>query len=79
MVTAAALLLAMLLAIALGRRLRAGVLILALLSLVWLSANRDFEGPILFSVGTTHGLVLSDLVGLGGLGVAVWQWRRARW
>ncbi len=78
MVTALALAVAMLLAAFLGRRLRAGVVILVLLSLVWLTVDREFEGPVLWNLDGDHGLVLSDLVALAGFGVAIWLWLRRR-
>jgi hypothetical protein len=76
--TALALFAAMALAAFLGRRQRVGAIILALLSVVWLSCDREFEGPVLVAISEGHGVVLSDLVAIAGLVLAVWLWRRAR-
>jgi hypothetical protein len=76
--TVVALLAAMVLAGALGRRQRTGVVLLALLSLLWLLVNHAFEGPVLFSVTSTNGLTASDLVGLAGFVVSVGLWLRLR-
>lgn len=65
-------------AIVLGRRLRLGTVVLALLSVLWLLVNQDFEGPILFTVVRDHGLTTADLVGLAGLILAGWQFWRLR-
>jgi hypothetical protein len=77
-VTAYALLTAMLLAGFIGWRDRLGVIILALLSIVWLSADQNFEGPTLIKFSQYHGLVLADLVGIAGLGISVWLWLARR-
>jgi hypothetical protein len=76
--TALALAAAMLLAGVVGRRQRIGSVILALLALVWLAADHGFEGAVLLTVTHTHGLTLTDLIGLAGLGVAIWLWFRLR-
>ena len=76
--TIIALVAAMVIAAFLGRRQRAGAAILVLVSLAWLTVDRDFEGPLLLKLNDEHGIVLSDLVGFLGLGVGVWLWFRAR-
>lgn len=76
--TACALFVAMVLAGWLARRQRTAAVLLALLSFVWLTVDRSFEGPVLLSVSSTHGLVTSDLVGIAGLGAALWLWARGR-
>ena len=58
-----------------------GALVLAASSVVWLFVNRPMEGAVLFIVSEGHGLTAADLVGLTGLGLAVWRfilWRRSR-
>lgn len=75
-VTAIALVAAMVIAGVLGRRQRAAAVLLGLLSFVWLTVDRLYEGAVLLTVSSRHGLVASDLVGLVGLCVAAWQlWR----
>lgn len=76
--TALALAAAMVLAGVVGRRQRIGSVILALLALVWLAADHGFEGAVLLTVTQTHGLTSTDLIGLAGLGVAIWLWFRLR-
>ena len=71
-----ALLLAMALTAGLGARHRAGALALAAVSLVWLLVDSGFEGVVLVDVTATNGLTTSDLVGVGGLAVALGQWLR---
>jgi hypothetical protein len=45
--------------------------LLLVTSALWLPANnRVLEGPTLLSVGQSHGLTASDLIGLGGVCVA---------
>ena len=65
-------------AIVVGRRQRLGTVLLALLSVLWLLVNKDFEGPILLTVVRDHGLTTADLVGLAGLILAAWQFWRLR-
>jgi hypothetical protein len=74
--TAAMLLVAMVLAGLIGRRQRLGIALLALLSLVWLTVDRLWEGPVIIALTDHNGLVTSDFVGLAGLGVAIWLYRR---
>ncbi len=76
--TVVALLAAMGLAGALGRRQRAGCALLAMLSLLWLLVNRDFEGPVLLSLTSHNGLTASDLVGLAGFVISAGLWLRLR-
>lgn len=76
--TVVALLAAMVLAGVLGRRQRAGCVLLALLSLLWLLVNHDFEGGVLLSFTSHNGLTASDLVGLAGFAVSGWLWLRLR-
>ena len=77
-ITAFALLAAILLAAYLGRRERIPIIILALLSIVWLNVDHDFEGPLLVTIGTSHGIVLADLIGIAGLGASAWLWLTSR-
>jgi hypothetical protein len=77
-ITAALLALAMVLAAWMGRRQRIGTVILALLSLVWLTVDRDWEGGIIVVVDSRHGLTTADLVGVAGLVLAGVQLVRAR-
>jgi hypothetical protein len=65
-------------AIVIGRRQRLGTVLLALLSVLWLLVNKDFEGPVLLAVVEDHGLTTADLVGLAGLILAAWQFWRLR-
>jgi hypothetical protein len=74
LVTALALALALVVAGAIGWRQRSGTLILALLSVVWLTVDADFEGPHLIRFDAHHSLVLADLVGIAGLVVALIEW-----
>ena len=74
--TIAALVLAMVLAVAVGLRHRIGAVLLSLLSIVWLLVDQFFEGPDLVEITKAHGLVASDLVGLAGLLVSVALWVR---
>jgi hypothetical protein len=74
--TAAMLLVAMVLAGLIGRRQRLGIALLALLSLVWLTVDRLWEGPVIITLTDHNGLVTSDFVGLAGLGMAIWLYRR---
>ena len=66
----------MALAAGLGVRHRAGALLLALASLVWLLVDTAFEGVVLVDVTSHNGLTTSDLVGVGGFLVAIVQWWR---
>lgn len=52
---------------------RAGALVLALVSVLWLLVNGTMEGPVLVTVAPTHGLTAADLTGLLGLGLAAWR------
>jgi hypothetical protein len=69
---------AMACAIVIGRRQRLGTVLLALLSVLWLLVNKDFEGPVLLTVVEDHGLTTADLLGLAGLILAAWQFWRLR-
>jgi hypothetical protein len=77
-ITALALVAAMMLAGWIGRRQRAGAVVLALLGIAWLTVDHDFEGGVLFTVTEYHGLVTSDLVGLAAIGTAIWLWLRVK-
>lgn len=77
-ITAALLALAMAIAAWVGRRQPIGTVILALLSLVWLTVDRDWEGGIIAVVDTRHGLTTADLVGVAGLVIAGVQLVRFR-
>ncbi len=76
--TAAMLLAAMVLAGVIGRRARSGLVLLALLSLVWLTVDRLWEGGVIIVFTGRNGLVASDLVGVAGLCVAAWLWHGPR-
>ena len=54
----------------------AGSVLLALLSVVWLTVDRFYEGAVLVVVSNRHGFVASDIVGVLGLIAAVWFWVR---
>jgi lipopolysaccharide export LptBFGC system permease protein LptF len=77
-VTAVLLIIAMALAGWVGRRQRIGAVILGLLSIVWLTVDRDWEGGVIVAVGKTHGLSTADFVGLAGLLAAGWLFVRRR-
>lgn len=76
--TACALLAAMMMAAAIGARQRIGSLLLALLSFVWLSLDHRFEGPVIIRLSSHNGVVAADLVGVLGISLAGWLWWRAR-
>jgi len=57
---------------------RAGAVGLALVSVLWLAVDKSMEGPTLWRLSATHGLVAADLAGLAGLFVAALVWRRDR-
>ncbi len=76
-ITALLLALAMAICAWLGRRQRVGTVLLVLLSAVWLTVDRDWEGGVIVVISPTHGLTTADLVGLAGLAIAAWQWWRA--
>jgi hypothetical protein len=67
-----ALLASMALAYLVARRHRIGIVLLALQSVLWLLVNSDFEGPTLVDFSRTHGLTMSDLLGIAGLLLAGW-------
>jgi hypothetical protein len=52
---------------------------LAVVSLLWLRVNGSMEGPVLWKISRGHGLTLTDLAGIAGLGVATWRGARALW
>jgi hypothetical protein len=54
-----------------GNRLAA--LALIPLSLAWLVFNTPFEGPTLIVLSWSHGLTVSDLIAVAGLGIAGWR------
>lgn len=74
--TALALVGAMVLAGVVGRRHVIGVAILALLSFVWLTVDRNWEGGVIAVVDRTHGLTTADFVGIVGFVAAAWLWWR---
>lgn len=76
--TVLALLGAMVLSGVLGLRQRAGVVVLALLSFVWLTLDDDFEGGVLITLTSHNGLTASDLVGVAGFVVCLVLWLRLR-
>lgn len=53
---------------------RAGALVLAFVSVVWLLVNAPMEGETLVVVTASHGLNSADLGGLVGLALAAWVW-----
>lgn len=58
---------------------RTGCVLLALLSVLWILVDQDFEGPVLLTLTSSTGVTASDLVGVAGLVAAgVLWWRRAR-
>jgi hypothetical protein len=71
-------LVAMLLLAAFLHRLGAwGAVAMVLLSLLWLRVNKDrLEGEILLTFSAHRGLTAGDLVGLAGIGLGGWRWRR---
>jgi hypothetical protein len=75
-VTALAMMLAMFLAGVHGLRHRIGIVILGLLSVVWFTVDRLFEGEVVVAVSRNHGIVVSDLVGVLGLLVTALLWFR---
>lgn len=77
-ITALALVAAMLIAGWIGRTQRAAAILLALLGIAWLTVDHEFEGGVLFTVTEHHGLVTSDLVGIAAIGAAIWLWLRLR-
>jgi hypothetical protein len=77
-VTALALMLAMFLAGVHGLRHRIGIAILALLSIVWFTVDKLFEGEVLFQINRHQGFTSADVVGLLGLIVAGLLWRYGR-
>lgn len=76
--TVLALLAAMVLAGVVGLRRRIGIVLLALLSFVWLTLDKDFEGAVIVTITSHNGVTVSDLVGLAGFVVCVVLWRRLR-
>lgn len=76
--TIVALAAAMLVAGAIGRRQRSGIVVLALLSFVWLTLDHDFEGGVLVTITSHNGITVSDLVGIAGLLVCIVLWLRLR-
>ena len=80
--TAVALLGAMIVCAMIGWRQTHGGILLMLLSFVWLSDDRQWELGLLFRLDSQHGVVTSDLVGaLGfilGMSEVFVGWRRLR-
>ena len=70
--TAVALIAAMVLADRVGRRERIGAIILLLISLAWLTVDKPWEIAVLVRLSHSHGLTVSDLVGLAGLARGTW-------
>lgn len=58
-------------AVAVCRRTRNIAMVLAGLSGLWLVANKQLEGPVLFAVDNVHGLTLTDLLGFVGFLLAL--------
>lgn len=61
-----------------GARQRVGAAIVALASLVWLLVDTPFEGLVLLDLTSHNGLTTSDLVGVFGFALALWQFVRLR-
>jgi hypothetical protein len=57
-------------AAALGLLRFGGVVLLAVLSVLWLRVNGPMEGVIFFRVAPDHGLTGADLAGFAGLAAA---------
>jgi hypothetical protein len=57
---------------------RSAAVALALEGVIWLLADKWFEGPILVRIADDHGLVLADLVGLAAVIGAVISMLRTR-
>jgi len=76
--TVLALLGAMVVSGALALRHRTAIVVLALLSFVWLTLDRDFEGGVLISFTSHNGLTASDLVGIAGFLACLALWLRLR-
>lgn len=74
--TGLALVVAMVLAGVIGWRQRIGSIVLALLSFVWFTVDRDFEGSVLVKFSATHGIVAADLVGIAGFVASALLWWR---
>jgi len=51
---------------------RAGAILLAAVSVLWLLKNQAFEGEKLWVVSPTHALVAGDLPGIAGCLIALW-------
>ena len=47
-------------------------------ALLWLILNGPLEGRVLLTVTPENGLTESDLLSLGGFGIAVWGFRASR-
>ena len=76
-VLAGATLIGMLVAAGTGDRTgRPGAAVLGALSIVWFFTNQPMEGSVLVTLSETHGVTMADLVGLTGIGLAVWRWRQ---
>lgn len=76
--TAALLVVAMVLAGWIGRRQRIGAVILALLSVAWLTVDRDWEGGVIVALGASHGITTADFVGFAGILASGWLLVRRR-
>jgi hypothetical protein len=76
--TALALLAAIVISGILGWRRYYGAVLLALLSFVWLSADSEWELGLLFKIDPQHGVVTSDLVSLVGFCLALCELVRLR-
>ena len=73
-VTALAMMLAMFLAGVHGLRHRIGIAILGLLSVAWFTVDRMFEGEVIVRLSRSHGVTVSDLIGLLGLIITGLLW-----
>ena len=79
LLTIGSLLAAMVLAGVIGyRQALVFAVMLALLSFVWLTVDKDFEGAHLLRLSATHSVVTGDLPGLFAFVCAVALWWRLR-
>jgi len=56
---------------------RAGAVLLAVLSLWWLSLDSAMEGGVLLTITPSHGIAVADVLTVAGLIAAIFAWRRS--
>ncbi|PXW35323.1 UNVERIFIED_CONTAM: hypothetical protein DES50_101268 [Williamsia faeni] len=61
---------------ALARPSRHAAFVLIGVSVLWVLLNGPIEGAIIYSFTSTNGLTESDLLGVAGLGIAIYTLRR---